>query len=466
MADSGARSGVGFAGLAGAASPAITLPLRFVVTGVLSLLTGVGVLLARPDLLATYHYNQYAIAVTHLIVLGFMVTVVMGATYQLVPVALEVPLFSERLARWQFVFHLVGFAGMVWMFWKWDLEQVGHFASVLAIGVAMFAWNVGRTLLRARVRDAVAQGIASAVVWLGLTVLVGMALAAAKCTYESADSRSWFSPVGFLVHLLNWVAQQTQRFEPIGLMHGHAHLGGAGFFVLMIIAVSYKLVPMFTLSELQSERRACGSVWLFNLGLLGLFVTIALHSAWKPAFAGVLLAALSLYGLELAAILRARRRRVIDWGLRYYLTAMGLLALLAILGVVLCWPGLPATVFTTQLENVYGFLGLIGVVALTIIGFLHKIVPFLVWYRAYSPQVGRHKVPMLGDLFSERLQRIAYWLYLGALAVICAGAAGSSAGWVRAGLGLLLASLLLFGFNLFTMVRHLWRPRLQPLQPK
>lgn len=463
MADSGTRSTGGTAGLASANSPAVTLPLRFVVTGVLSLLTAVVVLLVRPDLLATYHYNQYAVAVTHLVVLGFMATVVMGATYQLVPVALEVSLFSERLARWQFVFHLVGFVGMVWMFWRWNLEQVGHYASVLAVGVAMFAWNIGRTLLRARVKDAVAQGIASAVVWLSLTVLVGLALAAAKCTYETVDSRSWFTPVGFLVHLLAWTAGLVQRFEPIGLMHGHAHLGGAGFFVLMIIAVSYKLLPMFTLSEIQSERRALASIWVFNSGLAGLFTTMALHSAWKPAFAGVLLVALALYGVELVAILRARRRRVIDWGLRYYLTAMVLLALLAVLGVVLSWPGLPATLFTTQLENVYGFLGLIGVVALTIIGFLHKIVPFLVWYRAYSPQVGRHKVPMLGDLFSERIQRLAYWCYLAGLVLICGGAAASSAGWVRIGLGFLLASLLLFGFNLFTMVRHLWRPQLQPL---
>lgn len=448
------------------AGPGVTLPLRFVITGFLSLLTGVAMLLVRPDLLATYHYNQYAVAVTHLLVLGFMVTVVMGATYQLVPVALEVSLHSERLARWQFLFHVVGFVGMVWMFWRWDLEQVGHYASVLAVGVGMYAWNVGRTLLKARRWDAVAQGIASAVLWLGLTVLVGLALAAGKCTYESAADRSWLSPVGFLVHLLAWTAALVQKFEPVALMHAHAHLGGAGFFVVMIIAVSYKLVPMFTLSEVQSERRAFWSIWLFNAGLAGLFVTMTLHSAWKPAFVGLLLAALAIYGVEVAAIFRARRRRVIDWGLRYYLTALGLLGLAAGLGVVLCWPGLPATILTTQLETVYGFLGLIGVVALTIIGFLHKIVPFLVWYRSYSPQVGRHRVPMLGDLFSEHLQRIAYRLYMAALVVVCAGSAGSSGGWVRVGVGLLLASLLLFGINLFTMVRHLWRPQLQPVQPR
>jgi len=72
----------------------------------------------------------------------------MGAVYQLVPVALETKLHSERRARWHYGFHVVGFAGMVWMFWNWNLKQVGHFGSVLAVGVGLFVYNIARTLLR------------------------------------------------------------------------------------------------------------------------------------------------------------------------------------------------------------------------------------------------------------------------------------------------------------------------------
>ena len=45
-------------------APSVSLPLRFVLTGMLSLFVGVGWLVARPGILATYHYNQYVIAVT------------------------------------------------------------------------------------------------------------------------------------------------------------------------------------------------------------------------------------------------------------------------------------------------------------------------------------------------------------------------------------------------------------------
>jgi hypothetical protein len=111
------------------------------VTGMLALFTGVALLVLRPDILATYHYNQYVIAATHLFVLGWICTIVMGAMYQLVPVALETRLYSEKLVAWQFMFHLVGFAGMVWMFWTWDMKQVGHFGAVLTVGVGLFVYS-------------------------------------------------------------------------------------------------------------------------------------------------------------------------------------------------------------------------------------------------------------------------------------------------------------------------------------
>ena len=64
------------------------------------------------------------------------------------PVALETKLYSERLACWHFAFHLVGFIGMVWMFRVWDMKQVGHFGSVLFLGVGLFVYNIARTLRR------------------------------------------------------------------------------------------------------------------------------------------------------------------------------------------------------------------------------------------------------------------------------------------------------------------------------
>ena len=186
--------------------------------------------------------------------------------------ALETKLYSERLARWQFAFHLVGFIGMVWMFWKWDMKQVGHFGTVLTVGVGLFVFNLARTLRRVPKWNVTATAVTAALFWISLTVIAGLSIATGKCTYESTTGLATVGGVKTLVSGLRSLAGFMSHFDAISAMHAHAHLGGVGFFTLLIVGVSYKLIPMFTLSEVQSQRRAGLSVVLLNVGLAGSFV--------------------------------------------------------------------------------------------------------------------------------------------------------------------------------------------------
>lgn len=424
----------------GTSTTSIRLPLQFMVVGLLALFAGTGWLMARPDILAVSRYTPEAVAVTHLLVLGWLCSVVMGAVYQLVPVALETRLYSERLARWQFAFHFVGFSGMVFMFQNWNMRWVGCFGTVLTVGVALFVYNIARTLGRVPQWNAIATGVASALAWLLLTITAGLLLVAGQ--------RGW-APV--------------LRLNPIAAMNAHAHLGAVGFFTLLIVGVSYKLVPMFTLSEVQNHRRATWSVTLLNIGLAGLFAGILLQKPWKLAFALAVLAALAFYGWELRAILRARKRRTLDWGVVYFLTAVAMLLVLSALAVVLCWPGLPANPFTARLETIYGFLGFIGFVSFAIIGMLYKIIPFLIWFGIYSQHIGRAQVPALAEMYSAPLQAAGYWTFLSGLLTTVAAMTLANAAGVRAGCGLLAASLAIFAANVGKILSHYFRPKLTPL---
>jgi hypothetical protein len=256
------------------------------------------------------------------------------------------------------------------------------------------------------------------------------------------------------------------RFEPISAMHAHAHLGALGCFTMLIVGVSYKLIPMFTLSEVQSPTRAISSVALLNIGLAGSFVTILLRSPWKLAFTLLLVTALGLYGWELVAILRRRKRRVLDWGIRYFLTAVALLLPLSVLAVVLSWPGLPLNLLTGQLENLYGFLGFIGVISFAIIGMLYKIIPFLVWFKSYSRQIGRAQVPALAEMYSSRWQAVGYWAYLAGLAVTLPAILCSSAAGVQVGCSLLGLGLVTLVLNVALMLAHFFKPKLNPIASK
>jgi hypothetical protein len=435
----------------------------FTLTGLLALCVGIAWLVMQPSILAIYHYNQNVIAATHLFVLGWICSVVMGAMYQLVPVALETSLYSEKLARWQFVFHVVGFVGMVCMFRVWNMEQVGHFGSVLAVGVVLFVYNIARTLWRVRKWSVTATAVSAALVWISLTIILGLSIAVAKSVNDYESPASTTGTAAVILHGLKWVAGFLTPFGAISTMHAHAHLGGVGFFTMLIVGVSYKLIPMFTLSEVQSRGRAIGSVILLNVGLAGSFVTILRHSPLKPTFALVVAAALAIYGWELKAILRARKRRTLDWGIKYFLTAIMLLLPLSVLAVVLSWPGLPQNTFTGQLENLYGFLGLIGVVTFAIMGMLYKIIPFLVWFGRYSRQIGRAKVPALADLYSARLQTLGYWAWLAGLAVTSGAIVLANETGISIGCGFLALGVLTLGLNAGKMLSHYFKPSPFPL---
>lgn len=446
-----------------ATAPSVNLPLRFMLTGLVALLAAVGWIIAKPSILATYHYNQYVIAVTHLVVLGFICTVVMGAMYQLVPVALETKLYSERLAKWQFVIHVVGFIGMVWMFNVWNMKQVGHFGSALALGAGLFVYNMAQTLWRVPKWNIVAMAITAALAWFSLTILAGLSIAAAKCAYESTEGLATAEGVKQVVGGLQVVAGIVSRFDAIGAMHAHAHLGVVGFFVMLIVGVSYRLIPMFTLTEIQNKRRAALSILLLNIGMAGSVATILLRSPLKIAFAAIAVGGLALFGWELRAMLRARKRSVLDWGLRSFLVAAAMLIPVCLLALVLSWPALPMNQFFGMLENVYGFLGLFGVVTLAILGMLHKILPFLVWFGVYSPHVGRAQLPLTSQMVSEQAQAGGLFAYLAGLLVVTVAILRETESGVRVGGVLLLLSLLLFGWNAAKVFSHFRKPQIKPL---
>lgn len=443
---------------ASVATLSAALPLTFILTGLAAFMGGVVWLMVDPDLLAAYHYHQNTIAATHLFVLGWICSVIMGAMYQLVPVALETRLYSVSLAWWQFAFHVIGFPGMVWMFHVSNLKQVGHFGSVLAVGVGLFVYNLARTLARAPKPNVVVAGIAAALFWISLTVLAGLSIAAGKCVYESADALAPASPLGVLVRGLRRVGLYLARFDSLSALHAHAHLGVVGGFTMLILGVSFKLVPMFTISRVQSPRRAAAAWLLVNLGLAGTGAAMLTHSPWKMTWALVIVAGLALYGWELVAMLRARQRRPLDGGVKCFLSAVALLGPLAVLAVLLSWPGLPLNAGTGQMENAYGFLGVLGFVTLAIIGMLYKIVPFLVWFGCYSRRIGREPVPALADLYSARWQAVGYWFHLAGLAVTTTAILAASPAGVRCGGVCLVVSAGTLVFNTGLMLTHFFRP--------
>src|SRR5262245_24851166 len=120
--------------------PSVLLPLRYLVTaaGAFTLAA-----LSLPWLageLAGHYYQPRILALTHLVTLGWITLTIMGASYQIVPIVLERPIWSERLGRWQFLLLAFGVAGMVGHFLIAEWSGLVWGAGFVALGaIAYFA---------------------------------------------------------------------------------------------------------------------------------------------------------------------------------------------------------------------------------------------------------------------------------------------------------------------------------------
>jgi hypothetical protein len=151
------------------------------------------------------------------------------------------------------------------------------------------------------------------------------------------------------------------------------------------------------------------------------------------------------------AVVRSSRRPAFDWALRFLVAGTAYLVAATAVGVALAF----GVVSGPRWALGYGVLVLGGWASLTIVGMMLKIVPFLVWYRVYSPLAGRAPVPGLADLRwagTEAVAFVALTAGVGTLA-IAVGMADTTA--IRAAAALVLVGALAFAATLVTTLHHL-----------
>jgi hypothetical protein len=362
--------------------PSVTLPLAYLTAAAAAFVLAALALPVLSAELAGHYYHPRLLALVHVVALGWITLAIMGASYQMIPVALQRPLWSERLARGQLVGLVAGIVGMVGHFWTgrwaglaWAAALVGAGALSHVVNVALSLRGLGRWTFTAR---SLALGLAG----LTLTVAFGVTLAA-------THGREVF-PSGAL-----------------SAMHAHVHVAVLGWVAPMILGVAARVYPMFLLAPEPGGRGArlqlCGlglGVPLVAAGLL--FGRVALL---LPGAAAVV-AALGVHAAWVVSFARRRKRPALDWGLRFALTGTASLVPTAALGLALALgvAGGPRT------ATAYAVVALCGWVSFTIVGMMLKIVPFLVWYRVYAPRAGREPVPMLAQLSWPAAERLAYGL--------------------------------------------------------
>jgi uncharacterized integral membrane protein len=397
--------------VATANSPGLGLPLPFFIAGPIALVLIYAALALDGGRLLDYFLLPRDLSLTHLAVLGWVTMVMTGALYQLTPVVFRTRLYSERLGRWQFWLYLAGTVGLVLSFRRLWPPGLAIFGSAIVMAVALFLYNVARTLRRAPHRGVTGDYLLCSLTCLGLTVGAGL-------TFAFDQQFHWF-PI------------------PRHLLAAHIHLGVIGWFGLTLMGVTYQLMPMFALVQGHDTRLAYRVLWAVCTGLALLFVSL-LFDLPRPIFLAsifVLVGGMLAWAYDVFRMFRLRRRRSSDLTQQHTIASMLALLVTLAVGLRLALANPSGVTEQTRWYLAYACLALGGWLSLAIMGQYYKILPFLVWHHRYSAKMGREPVPLLRDLYNARRARLSFYAYLAGLVAVtfCL-----LAGW---GSGLRLAAL-------------------------
>ncbi len=375
-------------------APPISVPYRFFVTapwfgvaaGLLLAWGGENALISR--------WAPSALAATHLLVAGFMLQAMCGALLQFVPVAAGGNVWRARQVA-LFVHPLLA-AGAACLATAFLTAKSGFFiaaAATFATAITGYAGIVGLALQRTPGKGPTLMALRIAVTGLAITVGLGVTLATSLGTGAGLP-----------------VLEITQV---------HAAWGLGGWALVLLMGVSYYVVPMFQLTPPYPARLARSLplaliavlvLWSAQLGGTG--------AGWQQ---GVLLAGVALAGVYAVTTLvlqHRRRRKVADPTLYFFRGAMVLLVAVAVSSL---WFGLDADLGGDRRAAIWiGLLAIPGVFVSAISGMLYKIVPFLNWLHLQSLGGPGQMPPNMREMISERAMMGHMWLHFSAVATLLA----------------------------------------------
>ena len=383
--------------------PSPLVPLAYLVCAAVAfVVASTGVAWLGPEL-AGHYYHPRLLALTHTVTLGWVTLAIMGASYQLIPIVLERPIWSERLARWKLAILAIAVTGMVAHFHLGTWPGLAAAAALAGVGIALHLGNVAMSLRGFTQWTFTARLVVLGYGGLALTTSFGLAL---------AINRVWpFLP---------------EAFFPI--LHAHVQLALLGWVAPMILAVAARVYPMFFLAPAPRRWHSFLQLWGLAAGVPA--VVVGLLGVPGVLVVGALAVALAAgaHAAWVCEMVWGRKRPGLDWGLRFVLTATAFLVPAAMLGVAMA----ADRVAGPRVALAYALVTLGGWVSLTIVGMMLKIVPFLVWYQVFSPRVGREPVPTLAQLSWPRAEGLAYGLLTAGVVLVAAAVFFGEAAWIRA----------------------------------
>jgi hypothetical protein len=316
-------------------------------------------LLARPDLPGGYFHHPRMIAIVHLFTLGWITSSILGAFYIVGPLALRLPLPPGWRDRAAFAAYAAGVSGIVGHFWIGEYSGMAWSAVFVAGAVLHVAVRAWRGLPASPVPWAVKLHVALAFANILLASLLGMVIG--------------------LNRIYGWFA-----WSPISAAFAHAHVAAVGWAVMMVIGLSYRLVPMIVPAEMPNRPAMAVSAVLLETGTIALAIALISRSNWTPLAAAIIILGIASFVHQVRLIVGRRLPPPPalprpDWSTWQTHIAFAWLIIAAGTGLLLTLPW--TSTWLIPLGWIYGTAGLVGFLAQIVVGIQGRLLPLYGWYR-------------------------------------------------------------------------------------
>ncbi len=425
------------------APPPRGLPLTCIAFALASLATAMLVTVLRAEEIAGATMHPTTLLVVHLITVGFLLPVITGATWIVLPLA-----FGVRLpaSGWDWAAALsicIGGLGVASHFVFGGYDGMAWSGLMIVAGAISPAWHVTRRLLLGS-SSALLFRVPIPLAWLHLFLAAGLGILLAL------DRREPFLPGGHVAALA-----------------GHAHLAGVGFALSMFVGVGYRLLPMVLPARPPRTHAAWIPVLLLGPGsvLFALGKSLGWQLAARAAAIGIAAGLITFVAILLSLDRRAppppRDRPQPDLPSHQLRVAVLWLAVAAALGIGLLLADAPRPAFVAG----YGCAALLGFFVTAILAILPRIVGWFAWLRQWQGSRGQELPPRSAHGLSSRwLQRlVTYPMLLGTVLAFYGCVQGSAVTLRLGALCIGLATLACAG-ELIWIHRSLARSRAAALE--
>ncbi len=392
---------------------------------------GILMLLSGADFFDVY-FNHKLLAITHTAVLGWLMMLVFGSLYQLIPVVFETALFSEKLAKFTFWLTAISIIFLVYTFWIGDYtELLPYAATSMYISLFFFVFNIGMSYKNAALKNIKSVFILAAVFWLLMAETEGL-LIALNFKYN-------FYQAGHLSHL-----------------HTHAIMGLTGFFLMMIFGAGTTLIPMFLISHQLNEKHLYKTFYLMNIGIAGLVLTkyLSPDKYIEFLFWSIILIGIIFYFLYIKDSYKKRMKKTLDVGMKYTMISLVFLLLPIVLSLIVIFLQNNQNIWLERITLLYGLSMIFGFFTTIALGQTYKTLPFIIWLEKYQKFVGKYHTPLPRELYSEKVANAQYYLYMSFLFIMFFAIVLQNIWLVRTATALFLVVTILYNYNVWKMFFH------------